>query len=74
MRKSTAEINKTDPDVSNKLHSRFTFLTAEKGVGKTTVCEQTQKFGDGCPIMQGQKGRNNFWGYICGKWGIVLLG
>jgi len=42
--------------------------------GKTTEKEQPQYFVDGRGRWQGKKGRKNFWGDVCGKWGIVLFG
>ena len=42
--------------------------------GKTSVSEQQWYFGDGRGSLRAKKGRKNFWGWSCGKRGIVLLG
>jgi len=45
-----------------------------RDVGKTTLTEQPGYFVYGRGRWQGKKGRKNFWGGVCGKWGIVLFG
>jgi len=42
--------------------------------GKSLELEQPQYFVDGRGTLQAKKGRKNFWGLVCGKWGIVFLG
>jgi len=42
-------------------------------LGKTLELEHPQYFVDGWDSLQAKKGRKNFWGCCCGKWGIVLF-
>jgi len=42
--------------------------------GKSLELEHPQYFVDGRGSLQAKKGRKNFWGCCCGKWGIVLFG